>query len=67
MAGTGARIIWFCLVGWWLGLLWICSALIIMCTVVGFPIGVYMLIKTGDVMLLKSDPRTVVINARGEQ
>lgn len=67
MASTGARIIWFCLVGWWLGLFWICSALLIMCTIVGFPIGVYMIIKTWEVMTLKSNPKTVVVNAGGQQ
>lgn len=67
MASTGARIIWFCLVGWWLGLFWLLSALIIMCTIIGFPVGVYMMLKTWEVATLKSNPKTVVINAGGDQ
>lgn len=60
MASTIARVVWFTLVGWWFSLLWITSALLVMCTVVGFPLGVYMLLKTWEVATLKSSPKVVI-------
>jgi uncharacterized membrane protein YccF (DUF307 family) len=66
MANKYARVIWFVLVGWWLGPLWVISALLIMLTVVGFPLGVYMLLKTWEVMTLKANPKTVVVEAKAE-
>lgn len=66
MASTFARLVWFTLVGWWFGILWVLSALIIMCTLIGFPLGVYMLLKTKEVVLLESNPKAVVVEAKAE-
>lgn len=66
MASTAARIIWFCLVGWWLAPLWLASALLIMCTLIGFPIGVYMTLKTWEIATLKSNPQKIVVEAKAE-
>jgi hypothetical protein len=37
------RMVWFLLVGWWLGALWLCIGLALMCTLIGIPIGLIML------------------------
>lgn len=66
MAGKIARWIWVLLVGWWLAPMWVCTAFALMCTIIGFPIGVYMLLKSWEVFTLKSNPRTVVVEAKAE-
>ena len=47
------RAIWFLFVGLWLGPLWIVLGWLINLTVIGLPLGVWMLNRTGNVMTLK--------------
>jgi uncharacterized membrane protein YccF (DUF307 family) len=47
MAGTIARILWFLVVGWWLGPIWAITGLLLMATVIGAPLGAWFLATTG--------------------
>lgn len=46
------RIIYFCFVGWWLGMFWLGIALSLMATIIGLPIGLMMINRTGAIMTL---------------
>ena len=46
------RMIYFLFVGWWLGFMWLGIALVFMATVIGLPIGLLMINRTGAVMTL---------------
>lgn len=46
------RVIWFILVGWWLGLIWFTLSIALMFTIIFFPIGAYTATKTWKVMTL---------------
>ena len=48
-----ARGIYFVLVGWWLGALWMCAAYALMVTVIGIPVGVMMLNRLPTVVTLQ--------------
>ena len=60
MASAVVRWIWFLLIGWWAALIWLGIALILMLTVIGFPVGIVMLYKTWKIATLESDPTTVI-------
>ena len=62
MASAIIRIIWFLLVGWWLGLIWLSFGVISALTIVGFPLGIAMILTTWRVMTLKKDTVVVVQN-----
>lgn len=47
------RGIYFVLVGWWLGALWLCAAYALMVTVVGIPVAVMMLNRVPAVVTLQ--------------
>ncbi|HEX3642927.1 MAG TPA: YccF domain-containing protein [Ktedonobacteraceae bacterium] len=46
------RFIYFCFVGWWIGMLWLGIALGFCCSIIGLPIGLMMLNRLGAVMTL---------------
>lgn len=46
------RVLYFLFVGSWLGLLWLMTALFLICTFVGAPLGIVMLGKTGKILFL---------------
>ena len=62
--GALLRIVWFCLIGWWLGPLWFLASLALMCTVVFFPIGAYTAVKTWKIMTLQTSPKQVIVEAQ---
>ena len=41
MAYVLIRIVWFVLVGWWLGILWFVGSIALMASLVFFPFGLY--------------------------
>ncbi len=47
------RLVWFMLIGWWLALLWIIMSFACMVTIVGFPLGLYLLSKTWQIATFK--------------
>lgn len=46
------RALYFLLVGWWLGALWLTTAYVLCLTIIGLPLGLYMMDRTGGVMTL---------------
>jgi hypothetical protein len=46
------RLVYFLLIGWWLTLAWWGLALVVMCTIVGLPLGLKMLAATPSVLAL---------------
>lgn len=66
MASGLVRVLWFLIVGWWLGPLWFLLSLLAMASIVLFPLGAYAAAKTWQVMTLKSNPTVVIQNARSE-
>jgi uncharacterized membrane protein YccF (DUF307 family) len=61
------RALWFLLVGWWLGAIWSLVAYVLCLTIIGLPIGVYMLNRLPKVLTLKPveiETRQVVIEGR---
>ena len=69
------RIIWFILVGWWLGLFWFVGSVLLIVTIVFAPFGIYTITKTWKVMtlkespttILKEHPTTIIINIKNEE
>lgn len=45
--------LWFLLVGWWLGLAWLCVAILFICTVLLAPVGFEMLEALPAVTILR--------------
>lgn len=46
------RVLYFLLVGWWLGALWLIMAYVLCLTVIGLPLGLYMMDRIGGIMTL---------------
>lgn len=46
------RAMWFVLVGWWLGLVWMIASWVISLPIVTLPIGIWMMNRIGGVMTL---------------
>ncbi|MFT4922596.1 MAG: uncharacterized membrane protein YccF (DUF307 family) [Haloarculaceae archaeon] len=51
--GVLLRTIWFLLIGWWLAILWMGISFLFMLTVIGFPVGLYLLSKTWQIATFK--------------
>jgi len=65
--GIVLRIIWFLVIGWFLGLVWLGLSIAIMATVIGLPLGAYMATKTWQIATFKRRPRAVYVDARRQQ
>jgi uncharacterized membrane protein YccF (DUF307 family) len=61
--GGFLRAVWFLFVGWWLGAIWFLLSVLLMGSIIFFPIGAYSASKTWHVMTLKTSPTVVVQNA----
>lgn len=64
--GALLRAVWFVVIGWWLGALWFLACLMVMLSIVGFPVGAYAITKTWHVMTLKTSPTVVIKEAASE-
>lgn len=62
--GLLARALWFLFIGWWFGPLWFVLCVLLMGTIVFFPVGAYAATKTWAVMTLKTSPTIVIEDAR---
>ena len=61
------RTIWFLFIGWWLALLWIAFAGVLMITIIFLPVGLYMLSKTWQIATFKRKPQRVIVEAREQR
>ncbi len=60
--GCLVQLLWFVLIGWWLGLIWTGVAWALMATYIGIPLGVIMINMIPDVMALRGR-RVVEVNS----
>ena len=64
--GCLVQLIWFALVGWWLGQLWIAAAWALFASVIGIPFGVMLLNKLPQIIALRqTEARLTVATAGG--
>jgi uncharacterized membrane protein YccF (DUF307 family) len=63
--GCLVQLLWFALIGWWAGELWIAAAWILMLTVVGAPLAVAMLNKLPQVIALRGQTTGVQVTQVG--
>ncbi len=62
--GCLLQFLWFVFVGWWLGFIWVAIAWLLNLTLIGLPLGVWMLNRIPQVMLLRDEPcLTTVVRA----
>jgi uncharacterized membrane protein YccF (DUF307 family) len=59
------QILWFALVGWWAGQLWIAAAWLLMLTIVGAPLAVAMLNALPQVIALRGQTSGVEVTRVG--
>ncbi len=60
------QILYFILIGWWLGEIWIVIAWLFMVTIVGIPIGVAMFNKVPQILALRQPRTGVTVTQRGD-
>ena len=63
--GCLVQILWFLLVGIWLGQIWIAVAYLFMLSVIGIPVGVWMLDRVAMIMALRGEPVQVLVSYSG--
>lgn len=63
--GCLLRILYFLCVGIWLGAIWTLIGWVAMVTIIGLPLGFWMLNRLPQVMTLKPSTRTVAVSVRG--
>lgn len=59
------RAIYFLLIGWWLSAIWAVLAWVLCVTVIGLPLGLYMLNRLPQVVTLKPQRETLVLTHDG--
>lgn len=59
--GCLVQFLWFIFLGWWLGQIWIALAWLINLTIIGLPLGVWMLNRVPQVMLLREEARLTTV------
>jgi uncharacterized membrane protein YccF (DUF307 family) len=64
--GCLIQILWFALVGWWVGQTWAAIAWLLCVTIIGMPLGVMMLNNLPKIIALR-DPTDVMVMQRGER
>lgn len=65
--GCLVQLLWFALIGWWLGELWIAVAWLLMVTIVGIPLGIAMLNRLPQVIALRGNRVAVEVLRHGDQ
>lgn len=64
--GCLLQLLWFFFVGWWLGELWTSVAWFFMASIVGIPVGIWMLNRIPKVIALREAPVELKVSARGD-
>lgn len=65
--GCLIQLLWFALIGWWAGQIWVAIAWLLMLTIVGIPLGVSMLNRVPEVIALRNPLATAtVIRVEGD-
>jgi len=62
--GLLIRVLWFLFIGWWLGLIWVLIAWFFNLTIIGFPLGLFMINNIPQVMTLQPARVQTVVDAR---
>ena len=65
--GCLVQLLWFALIGWWVGELWIAVAWLLMVTIVGIPLGIAMLNRLPQVIALRGNRVAVEVLRHGDQ
>jgi uncharacterized membrane protein YccF (DUF307 family) len=56
--GCVVQLLWFLFIGWWLTQIWVAVAWLLMVSIIGLPLGIWMLHRVPIVLALR-DPREV--------
>jgi uncharacterized membrane protein YccF (DUF307 family) len=59
------RAVYFVLIGWWLSGIWAAIAWLLSVTIIGLPIGLYMLNRLPQIVTLKPSSRSLVLTPSG--
>ncbi len=62
--GLLIRVLWFLFIGWWLGLIWVLVAWFFNFTIIGLPLGLFMINNIPQVMTLQPARMQTVVDAR---
>src|SRR5512136_808576 len=63
--GCLVQLVWFALVGWWLGQAWVAVAWFFAATIIGMPLAVLMLNRVPEVMALRGETELLVRSWNG--
>ena len=63
--GCLIQLVWFALIGWWLGQAWVTVAWFLAATIVGMPLAVLMLNRLPEVIALRGETELIVQNWSG--
>ena len=63
--GCLVQLVWFALVGWWLGQAWVTVAWFFAATIIGMPLAVIMLNRVPEVMALRGETELLVRSWNG--
>jgi len=63
--GCLIQLVWFALVGWWLGQAWVAVAWFFAATIIGMPLAVMMLNRVPEVMALRGETELLVRSWNG--
>jgi uncharacterized membrane protein YccF (DUF307 family) len=64
--GLLIRVVYFILLGWWLSAVWAVIAWVLCLTIIGLPLGLYMLNRLPQVVTLKPNRSDLVLTTTGQ-